>query len=124
MNASRQHIALDLNGQGSMEYVNVRQGDTAKVVSAGLVESGIPYQLADDVTAVLAARAPDGTYSYAAATISENRIIVMIPASITAKAGMHSACFRLSGSNEAALITPTFAIVVNAPAAPEQSQGG
>ncbi len=121
MNTAKQYISLDLNGQSSMEYVEVRQGDTAKVVSAGLTESGTPYELADDVTAVLAARKPDGTYSYAAATISENRIIVTIPASITAAAGMHTACFRLTGSNGAALVTPAFSIVVNAPAAPGQT---
>ena len=124
MNASRQHISLDLNNQDSMVYVHVRAGDTAKVVSAGLVESGIPYQLADDVTAVLAAKAPNGTYKYAAATISDDRIIVMLPASITATAGMYTACFRLTGSNEAALVTPAFTICVETPAAPAQSQGG
>ena len=121
MNASRQHIALDLNRQDSMEYVEVRQGDTAKVVSAGLTAGSVPYELTDDVTAVLAARKIGGTYAYANATVSENRIIVMIPAAITAAAGKYEACFHLSGSGSGSLSTPSFMICVNEPAAPEET---
>ena len=40
MNNSVHHITLDLDKQDSMEYVTVRQGDTAKSLSAMLTESG------------------------------------------------------------------------------------
>ncbi len=124
MNTSKQYIQLDLNGQSSMEYVEVRQGDTAKVVSARLTESGTPYELTDDVTAVLAARKPDGSYLYTPAAQADNRLEATLPATFTAAVGMLRACFRLTGTDEAALITPEFTICVNAPAAPEETTLG
>ena len=113
MNASRQHIALDLNNQGSMEYVNVRQGDRAKVVSASLAVDGTPYELAQDVTAVLAARGPDGTCLYTEADLEGGRLTAILPAAFTAAAGIVSACFRLTGDNDVKLTTPDFMICVS-----------
>ena len=120
MNASIQRINLDLLSQDSMEYVHVRQGDTAKAVSARITESGTPYELADDTAAVFAARMPDGTYTYAECEITDNRILVTLPAEITAAAGLITACLRITGAGEAALTTPPFSICVEAPAAPEE----
>ena len=120
MNASRQHIALDLNKPDSMVYVEARTGDTAVVVSAGLTAGSRSYEITDDVTAVLAVRKPNGSYIYAAATIEENRVEVALPATLTAAAGEYEACFHLAGTSSA-LSTPPFTISVKDPAAPEET---
>ena len=117
MNTSYYRFTLDLDKQDSQECVVVRQGDTAKGIAVLLSESGTPYGITEDVTAVLAAQKPDGTYIYANGTIDDNCISVVLPAAFTAVVGILDACIRLSGTN-AALATPPFTICVNAPAAP------
>lgn len=119
MNINYHRFTLDLDKQDSQEYVTVRQGDTAKGIAVLLSESGTPYTLTDDVTAVLAARKSGGTYIYASCTIEDNCVSVVLPASFTAATGALIACIRLSGTS-AALTTPPFTIYVDSPAAPAQ----
>lgn len=120
MNNSVKHITLDLDQQDSLEHVHVRKGDTAKELAVMLTESGTPYSIADGTEAVLAARKSDGTYIYQACTIDDNRINVVLPATFTANAGLLAACIGLSGGG-AALSSPSFAIIVDEPAAPNQT---
>lgn len=119
MNINYQRFTLDLDKQDSMEYVTVRKEDTAKGIAVLLSESGTPYTIADDVSAVLAAQKSDGAYIYADGTIEDNCILVVLPASFTASVGKLNACIRLTDSS-AALTTPPFTIYVDTPAAPAQ----
>lgn len=118
MNNSITRFTLDLNKQDSMEYVTVRQGDTAKGLSVTLMESGTPYSIAEGTAAVLAAQKPDGTYIYESCTVEDNRIMAVLPSSFTAAVGKLMACIRLTGES-AALTSPAFTILVDKPAAPE-----
>ena len=122
MNTVTQYVRLDLARQDAMEYVHVRKMDTAKAISAALTGSGIPYELADDTEAVLAAQKPDGTYIYEDAAITDNRIVAVLPVTFTESAGALRACFRI-GNGEAALTTPDLTICVNEPADPDGAYG-
>lgn len=113
MNVSTYRFSLDLDKQDSQEYVTVRQGDTAKCLSVLIKESGTPYIITDGTAAVLSAKKPDGTYITAECTITEeNRIEVVLPASLTANVGTYPACFELS-EDSAALTSPSFTIFVD-----------
>ena len=122
MNISYHRFSIDLCKQAVNEYVACRVGDTAIGLSVMLTESGTPYELTDDAEAVLAAKLPAGTYTYAAGVIDDNRITVTLPAELTASAGAIKACFRITGSSEAAITTPSFTILVETPAAPAEEQ--
>ena len=117
MNNPTQRFSLDLDKQDSQVYVTVRKDDDVKKLSVLLKEGGTPYSIADDTTAILAANKPDGTYISAACTISEdNRLEIVLDDTFTAAAGVLSACFKLTGGG-AALTSPGFTILVEAPAA-------
>ena len=117
MNNSIYRFSLDLDSQDSQEYVTVRRGDTVKGLSVMLKESGTPYSITDDASAVLAAILSDGSYITEACTITEeNRLEVVLPPELTADTGKHAACFILSEGN-AALASPGFTICVEPRAA-------
>lgn len=120
MNNSVTRFTLDLCQRDSQVYVTVRKGDTAKELSATLMESGTPYSITAGTTAVLAAQKPDGAYIYESCTVEDNRIVAVLPSSFTAAAGKLRACIRLTGS-EAAITSPPFTIIVDEPAAPAQT---
>lgn len=121
MNKYTNRFTIGLTDQDSQVYVKVRQGDTKAALLVSLTESGTPYELTSDASAVLAARKPTGTYLYESCEITENRIAVTLPSTFTATAGELRACFRITGSGEAAITTPEFTILVQAPAAPAQT---
>ena len=116
MNNSVHHITLDLDKQDSMEYVTVRQGDTAKSLSAMLTESGTPYSIADGAAVVLAARKSDGSYINQTCTVTDNVIEVVLPDSFTQNVGKLLCCFNISHEGKA-LTSPPFTIYVDAKAA-------
>ena len=113
MNERTVYFNLGLDQQSAMEYVNVRRGDTETCLSVGLSEGGASYELAEGVSAVLAAQKSDGTYiTPESCTISKNRLIVKLSAAITGTSGRVKACFALSGGS-AAISTPDFTILVS-----------
>lgn len=114
MNVSYRRFTLDLDRQDSQVYVNVRKDDTAVHLSCALRGSGIPYEITDGVTAVLAASLPDGTYKEASCVIEDNRIEITLDGQHTASAGHIPAHFELT-EGTAALSSPRFTIAVDDP---------
>ena len=53
---------------------------------------------------------------------ADTDITVTLPAELTASAGAIKACFRITGSREAAIPTPPFTIQIETPAAPAEEQ--
>lgn len=120
MNNSVFRFTLDLHKQDTQVFVPVRKGDTAFKLSTLITESGNPYEIADGASVVLAATCSDGSNKYGTATVTDNRIEIVLPAAFVAAADTLSCCFRIT-ENSAVLSTPPFTILVDEPAAPAQS---
>ncbi len=120
MNSTVFRFELDFDKQDSQVCMTARVGDTARSLSALLRESGTPYEIGDDTTVVIAAADSDGSYIYGDCTVTDNRIEFTLDSTFTASEDTLTCCFILT-EDSAALFSPPFTILVDAPAAPQES---
>ena len=112
MTPAIKQFVLDMDQQSILEYVHVREGDTARGFCVTLMGSGIPYEIEDGSTAEIFAALPDGTYMTDDCTISGNQVSYMIPGAMTSHPGAVECNIKLS-KDTAALYSPEFLIVVD-----------
>ncbi|MGI5976157.1 MAG: BppU family phage baseplate upper protein [Candidatus Limivicinus sp.] len=109
---SCKYISLDIEKQGSQASLFVRQWETGRSFAASLTEDGQPIEFGDDVSAVFAARKPDGSGIFNDCRIEGGLVCYKLTAQTTAAPGELECEIRLYDGNNDLIVSPRFEIVV------------
>ena len=118
MNYSTYNISLDIHDTASQVSLNVKKGDTARRICAVLTENGKPYKIADGVTAAFRAKKPadssgNRTIVFGYTQIIDNKICYELVGENTDTAGVADCEFTVYGSDQKALTSPRFTLVID-----------
>ncbi len=113
MNSSVFRISLDIHETNSQVALRVKKGDTARRIIIALTESGKPYRIAKDCSAVFTAKKADGNILFNSCTIDGNRIEYTLSPQSTAVSGEMPCEMRLYGADSALITSPRFVIFVD-----------
>lgn len=105
-------INLDIHSTQSQVTLRVKRGDTKRKIYISLREGGLPYEIAEDCTAVLSASKPDGNSIYNNCQIKDNKIIYTFTDQTAPVAGIMDCEIILKDSNGNQITSPHFTIVV------------
>lgn len=112
MNYSTHRLSLDLHDTSSCHIIYCKKGDTARQIAIDLNESGVPYIIAEDCSAVLVGTKPDKNGLYQVCEIKNNVIYYKFNEQTAPVVGQVDCEIRLYGSNKELITSAGFAIVV------------
>lgn len=104
------YIDLDIDDAFSQATVNARQGESGRKIVASFRQSGRPYSVGEDCTAVFAGTRPDGQVFFNDCAVENDKVVCDISAQITSVPGCVKAEIRLYGGNNVLIASPTFII--------------
>lgn len=113
MNSSDYKITLDVHSMSAPISLNVKKGDTGRRICISLMESGVPYSIAQGCYAVFAGKKPDDKILWNACTIEGDTIIYDITAQTTNVVGWFSVQIRLYGAGGKLICSPDFVLIVD-----------
>lgn len=109
---SNHRISLDIHDIAAQASFVVKRYDNKNRICAVLTESGKPYTIDSDCTAVFMARKPDDTVVYVNAAISGNTVFHILDSNTTAAVGRMECELRLFDADGGVITSPRFCVVV------------
>ena len=112
MNYSTYRLSLDLHDTSSCKILYCKKGDTARQIAIDLNESGVPYLISEDCSAVLVATKPDKNGLFHACTIKNNVIYYQFTEQTAPVVGQVDCEIRLYGSDKEIITSAGFVLIV------------
>ena len=113
MNASIYRISLELQDTQANVNLDVKRGDTKRILHISLTDGGKPYQISDECTAVFTALKPDGKKVFNDCQISGNEILYTLTPQTVVAEGVCQCEIKLYGADRGLLTSARFELAVN-----------
>lgn len=113
MNASIYRISLELQDTQANVNLDVKRGDTKRILHISLTDGGKPYQISDECTAVFTALKPDGKKVFNDCQISGNEILYTLTPQTVVAEGVCQCEIKLYGADSGLLTSARFELAVN-----------
>jgi len=112
MKLSTYRISLDIHKIASQAIIKVKKGDSGRKICVSLTETGKPYIITEDCTAVFRCKKPDGTVLYNSCKIKNNIISCLITSQAVSAVGEVECEVTLYGSDKLQITSPNFVMLV------------
>lgn len=112
MKLSTYRISLDIHKTASQNLIKVKKGDSGRKICVSLTETGKPYIITEDCTAVFRCKKPDGTVLFNSCNIENNIISCLITSQVVSSVGDVECEVTLYGSDKLQITSPNFVILV------------